>query len=59
MVQQNSGSGDSLRVMLELRGNSAREVNAIVAREGNAVAAVCRRLISVGLTHEPKPEEQQ
>jgi hypothetical protein len=54
MAQTERVEGNTLRVMLELRGNSAREVNAIVAREGNAVAAVCRRLISVGLTHEPK-----
>ena len=46
----------SVRFQVELRGPMAEKIVRIADREGNKLSAVGRRLISVGLRHEPGEE---
>ena len=45
------------RCQVDLTGSLAEKVLRIVEREGNPLTAVCRRLISVGLRHEPEEND--
>lgn len=45
------------RCQVDLTGSLAEKVLRIVEREGNPLSAVCRRLISVGLRHEPEEND--
>ena len=46
-----------VRVGLTLMGEPAEKLLRIAAQEGNSLAAVARRLVSIGLRYETEPED--